>query len=477
MVDNLEDEKKKWPADFKQEADDFIELLGSKAVKATSFKVSEFLKTAEDVLKARKPVFRAQLLRLRNALTARERELDAVLTQAVDVRGGARGIGSEGEKNGQPGKKGTWAVQSTRNVAKVLSSDVCYAHPVQCQMLLDKAHFLYFCGSLQDKAKSASILERLQRRLAPFEKCPEGSSEPPLWKAYRQAEDRLYIVKEPQDGEPFSIRRLRAIRADATTTLQHLFSQRDFYGKSPGEVPRGSYIFYKKTADSFLTHLKEVEEIYLKYFNASKDAAAQLNTIRKRAQICDASKELNRQLIKEAVTDIQKTTRTVEMSVDSVKSARTALLKSMKKVPDVIQGRFGVKFEDVISAVGQVLFVHGSLPMVALQTASVLHQGQENALQDDGVPVKKDYLIRKLHTITGDVKSLTEGYKVLQDGNIKLDDPGAEKLLVEKAKWDNLIDDFSNALSTQIYEDVKKKFNAYLGKFDLLFPHHNWNQH
>lgn len=466
ILDHLEDDSKKWPADFKVDAQTFIKVLLSN--EAAGITTPYTIKSVDDVLKLDAVCMRKLVVYIYQRLSGPDEELDSALTHSINVSGGERGYGYKGSKkectNGKLGQPGQWFVQRAARESGILNSEVCYVHPVQSQMLLDKANLLYFGGSDKEIKQATSILERLQYRLEPFMKPPSGD-EPPLWKAYRQAEGRLCIAKGPKDQEPASIRRLRAVGKNTTATLKRLSAGVDFYGKKPSEAPRGSFLFYKGMVNSLLGHLQTLEETYSQYASGDKTAARNLADIGHRKNLCRSSIERQIDLVNTAVDEIGNIAKAIEVSASIVMSARDSLVRSMKNLPAVLLTKSGLQFGDFVNAISQTLFTHGAMmPLMAgVQLGGLIHQSIEDVVRDDGAPVRKEYVLKKLRSVTGSVESVSEGYQVLKNGGIQLDDPGNEKLLITKERWDAIREEVSEALKSKDFGNAISRFDAYIG--------------
>ncbi|KAE8153213.1 hypothetical protein BDV25DRAFT_169347 [Aspergillus avenaceus] len=459
--------EKKWPDDFLDDAKAFVKLLDAPEVVAVGFPetLPESMKTEEGFLGSSRAEVREYTSQLGDLLGQDNDAIEGNLMQGIDVDGGDRGFGSTGEGvTGQDGKRGEFGQRQVvflQDLDNVLQSDVCFAHPMQCQMMLDKATVLTFTGAVEDKASAVTILDRLMRRLTPFAD-PVSEPEPPLWAAYRRNSSRLFTVESGLSAdEPYSIQRLRAIRKQAEVMKQQILSGKDFIGKGSDEVPRGSFDFYHKTSGDLLAILKDFEGTFLDYLNESADAAAKLSKVQMRSDILAYNTSQNDQLIDEAKKDLSQTTRAIGFSVDSIATAKQQLLDSMAHLDDFVEKSFGVSFQDFVSAMNSVIFTGGSKPMIGLQAASLLDEGTEDILRDDGVAVEKSYLIEKLHDIEGSVKDLAEGYNVLHDGHINLEDPGADKILMAEQTWEALVSDFRNAMDPDEYKTVKEKFQTF----------------
>lgn len=466
---DLLDSRMKWPADFKSDASAFVGLLAEPEVKASGFldTLPQWAKTVPGILDAGRREFMVVAENLYNAVGGDRSHMQGDLTQAVNIHYGDRGFGSTGEgvtgKDGDHGQPGQRLVQPLQNGAQILQTDVCFAHPFQCQMMLAKVDLLRFSGTREDLASAVAILDRLVHRLQVFADV-QKSPEPPLWAAYRKGAERLFTVENgPSTVEPYAIRRLRAIRTEAATTKQKILSGEAFAGLDADKVPRLSFKSYRDTMEHLLVYLKDAESLFLQYLAEDKKTTERLANVAERSNVLAQAAQLNDGLISEAKDDITQTTKTIGFSVDAIAKAKQALLDSMKDLEDFVHKQFGVTFQDFVEAMNSVLFTGGSEAMTALQTASLLDKGTENLLRDDGVAVKKSYLIQKLHDLEGGVKDLTEKYKVLRDGHIDLDDPGAEKILVAQKTWEALVSNFRQSIPASDYENVKKKFKEFYG--------------
>lgn len=95
----------------------------------------------------------------------------------------------------------------TNEYEDMLAGSTCFLHPVQCQMLLNKAKLYLFLGTDDNRARALTLLERLQLRLSflgDFD-TPKDLSKTALGKAYRVAEASLHIVSGDENKEPISI--------------------------------------------------------------------------------------------------------------------------------------------------------------------------------------------------------------------------------------------------------------------------------
>ena len=468
-------------SDSRTIAEGFVGLISQTRI-SSIYQVPPSLETVEGVMQAERNSFQEAVVKLLLSLPVSRAGEE--LSRTINVSGGIGGRGSPGSvtngKSGRIGTPGTFIVMPIWKTDKILEQEVCYAHPVQCRMLLEKAKFLYSCGSPESKTRSTRILERLQQRLAPFEK--PRSPFPKLWEAYRKAESRLFINSGPENEEPVSILQLRAVADEATVTLQRVLSEIDFYGYRPDEVPRCSYVWYSSQLESSLAHLTEIQSTYVKLLSRSLDVSKDLGTLTKRAKVCNDSCRYQKSLLEEAKRALIKTGNQVQVCDESVTAGKKSLLRQVDKVEERIQAVFNISLTELVDAVGQLVFVQIGLakafpyvaPYAAVQASPILNvnelrkqfRRQLDYLQrDDGVDVNRKYLLRQLREVSNGLRGLSEGYKAaVDDGSLSLNDPGGDKLFIKQTELESLIKDFSDALSEETLENVRKEFNSFVCK-------------
>ncbi|EFR01059.1 hypothetical protein MGYG_04062 [Nannizzia gypsea CBS 118893] len=475
VLDKIIDEHYHWPADFTNDVNKLMECVLAEDVQKVH-QMPPSMRTAEDVLKVSKESITHELIALLTALQRPEDELLAELSQIANVDGGAYGVGGKGKKedgkNGKAGKEGTLSIIRAGDYPEICKRKVCFAHPIQCRMLLDKANLLWFCGTLRQKAQGVIILERILKRLEflDFKPAQQSHAEEPLWSAYRAAEYGLFLTSGPKDEEPASIQQLRAIKTEAEAALIHIRSGDDYYGGKSGDVrlgarkvPRASFKFYQETAAYFVEYLAKAEDTYRKCLSSSKDEEAKREAVRKRISMCETVAQNANTMIAEAKKDLVKSGMAIRVRNEAIKPARERLEKELETVMDLIRKQFGANFQDLLDALGQVIFVHGSWPMVGLQGVELLNKGISQIESDTGVKVNKDYLIKKIHDISNTIESLDEGYNVLKkDGSLDLYDPGAAKLIILETETMKLLNEFSFKLGLEPLKEVKKRFDAYI---------------
>ncbi|KAH6604997.1 serine protein [Trichoderma cornu-damae] len=456
-----EDSEVDWPAGFATPVGELGQLIPAATDILKQEDVPGNFSALEDLLSGgSRDDFQDGLEELQVSMMRVDRELASLFSQAVESDAGHPGVGPTG-KQGNAAKDGKPAVYSISK--DPWSIPVCFAHPVQCRMLLNKAKEYFYTDTDDDLARSRDILQQLGQRLDFLNLVgAEDSLQKPLTQAYRDNALRLFLPPAPADVEPAALSQLRAIKDEASSVLSLLMLNKDYYGNDRCHVPRQSYSSYKQTAVEMLGHLEVTEQRYAAYRKAAADAAARAEYIQNGKDASEAAKSYNLCLAKEAAEDLRDYGEKIDALAPSINAAKDELLRLVKAVEQAIENMFEFKFQDLIDAMGQIMLVHGSMAMVGLQGAGLVDKASSTIPGGEGIRVNKDYLMGKVKSIEGTIESLHEGYEVSkQDGTINLLDPGAEKLQISQDNLNALLDSFQQALGED-FVDVNKAFNNYV---------------
>lgn len=467
MVENLlsdiADEKKTFPSSFRDSASDLVAFCRAKQLP----NISASLLALENALKGtERQSFKSKLLKIVVALGTTDEGIRSAFTQTTIANGGYSGRGSNGAtkdgSDGTRGTKGNEKVLSCTDTETLWNSQMCFLHPIQCRMLLDKAKLYFYVNGERNLAKFRLLVDRLLDRLQFLDTKPP-SKEAELIKAYRASELRLCIPSGPVIEEPVAIKDLRAIKSEAEATLDLFNSGKDFYGFDTHWVPRRTYMAYKQIIEEELKHLKSAEEYYTAYLKASTDAAKRRDYINQSSQACQGGKEMRNGMIKEAKEDMQNAMFQIHNLTEPMKAEYEEIKNATQMLMVEIKNGFKVPFPHLVEALGQIFMVRNA-PMVALQGVSLVEQGLSKIPDDSGTVVDKDYLIKQISNVTGDLDSVYEGYKVSK-GKINLLDPGAAKLQLAAGDLTKLVNKYQEALPEELRKKLKDKLKSYISKF------------
>ncbi|BCS02074.1 uncharacterized protein AKAW2_60338A [Aspergillus luchuensis] len=472
LLTKLNSDESQWPIDFRDTVRSWISTMDQEEVKEI-YALPSSMKDAKLILSGSKDTFTSGVAKAYQKLLMNEDSLLSEVTNSINANGGTYGVGgTSAQGQGQSGKSGsngshqTFFIDST---STVLNSTVCYLHPVECQMLLDKAKALLFLDNDDQKASALRYLQQLQQRFWFFgdPSCPDDLSDTNLGQAYRKAEESLMIVSGAKDEEPTSIQQLRSLYGQVDKTIKALVAPKDTYGDQNLKVPRGSFAFYKEYADRFLNDLQEIENAYLGYLNNDTDAEEQAQAVAKRGSLCDTSKDQIQNSIVAVKYDLIAIDSKIAVAQEDMRIAKVRLTEAIEEVEDAIASAFKFKFGDLLNGLSQIVSLKGDIT----STVNIVNAGAkwayDNATKiskDTGVGINKSYLVSAVTQIEGSIEDLHEGYTVLADGNAQFDDPGCEKLVLLETELNKLLADFGAALGVEDLHEVKEYFDQYIEK-------------
>ncbi|EGE08771.1 hypothetical protein TEQG_08817 [Trichophyton equinum CBS 127.97] len=308
------------------------------------------------------------------------------------------------------------------------------------------ANLLWFCGPLNEKARAANIYSRLMRRLAFLgDGMDDEVSKTRLAEAYRKSEPSLFILGGAPGDEPISFTLLRAVKDEAHGNLLSLLSRKIIFGDDREKVPRGSFGFYQSAIARSLTNLKEIEKPYRRLLGGKMDAEEKKQAVRGRLARFDFRKRPVQDEVKEK-NDLDTNLQRLHLSTEFIGPAKKSLMNAYKDVEEQVKTGVTVSWEDLMSTLSQVVFVHGSEPMVALQGADLIHNALEKLESDCGVKVDRGLLLHDAKDMKESIEGLAEGYTLLKDGGVDFDDPAVTKLQVLAEKADAFWSQFEDIL-------------------------------
>jgi uncharacterized protein YoxC len=353
-------------------------------------------------------------------------------------------------------------------------------------MLLEKAKSRYFLDDLNSTMDCRLLLVRLTNRLFFLQGIkPEDA----LYKAYANAEPKLYILPAPtlqsknggaggraemkSPSETASIASLRQVLAEANGLITQIDNGLDYYGNPANYAPMLSYNSYATLTQALLAAAQEAETIYLKYSSENTDQADRTASLQDMQKKCGQAIQTCDDTINILQQDIANAARTVQSLTQPLKDARTALHRKIEEEKNTINKSFNLfhmSFSEIVDAVSMVMFCP-SAPMAAVQTAGVLWKAGTNVPDDKGTLINKTYLVTQISQIEATTDALDEGLKSRDDGpGVAIDDPGASKLIAARDSMMKLLQQYSSVLGSSNLSDMEKTFNNYIGQFSATTP-------
>ena len=445
-------------------------------------KVAEAFETLDKYPEVEETDFVLALVDLITTFAAIELHMSSRVSQSVGVRGGTGGVGLEGRSNnGKPGTDGKAVVTQVSNPKSLWELGMCFAHPTQCNMMLERAKSRYYAwmpkpSDIDGKAKPSplgearTVLENLLDRLEFLDRdhWPSDVAKSNLVAAYKIGDATLNIPvngKSNDSGLPTSLSQLVLIREEALGLYAQMDAGLDAFGDpvKTFSVPTGSFKFYQECVKSSLNDLRRSESLYKGYKEAADKSVENKEHIKKSREATDAALAYNASMHEDIVRQVNDTAANISRYDYPLSRAKASLIQATKQIEEELERVMPFPFEELIAAGTQLMFV-GKWPMAVLQGINLQNQVRNKITKDDGITVERKYLVKKATNIIGSLDSLKEGYKMLFDGTLKDEDEDASKLLIQEKELSKLLDEVYSLLKPQTVQRVKTLFKFYISK-------------
>jgi hypothetical protein len=363
----------------------------------------------------------------------------------------------------------------------------------QCQMLLNQADGFFFTNKSDDLLKAAILYQRIANRTAfvdippaaapptggsalGSESVPTGTSartgrsaltnasasgggstgdDSPMLQAYAR-DEAIGLTVNP-------IPQLQSIRQLANTRLNQILSGRDLFGHDPQWGPRLSFFFYQQQYTNLAPQLQVVEENYSQYLAAlaAGDAASYLSGAVADAQnrMDEASQQID------MITDPNGPLNTSGFQVGSfsplLRQKRNDIQAQVQRIEWDISNSYDLSPSLFIDALSSIAMA----PTEFNAGVQVLGTGYKTLTEVDsinGQSVNKSYVVNQIEQCGNTIQSLAEGYSVLSNGELQVDDPGAGKLLAAEDSLMSLVNQFKNAIPSSDADKLKNDLDDYV---------------
>jgi hypothetical protein len=295
---------------------------------------------------------------------------------------------------------------------------------------------------------------------------------------------------------------LDGIRNTVLSLTKQFAAELDYFGQTPDYVPLGSPNMYFKPLTETLALLKTREDNYTAYAQALKEANA---THEQRATAIGYAREhiktleQNTNLLRATLLDY--VTKKIPAEDKKVAEAGNKLKPKLEDLKTWVTTCFGLSPEHFIDCVFNLAFIgsplqarkggknelagHGvftALTTISSQSAKLISTAVNTLPNDEGQPVNRQRLLRKVDLFSKKLTHLSEAYSTIQNARhpndpelIQLDDGDAYRLVVVQEDFDNLLDQFSTKPEAQAameamdtYVNAVQARNAVLGDYNTL---------
>ena len=265
----------------------------------------------------------------------------------------------------------------------------------------------------------------------------------------------------------------------------HLAGDRDLFGMAATDVPLGSPSLYLQDFKTALEALKAREKDYLAYQQALADADARGK--RRRSALPQAKQDVEKHeehygLLLNAINTMVKTT--LPAADTKAETARGALLKELETLRKWMRDRFDLSIEDFTECLFNLSFIQGpfsAFTTLSSQAIGTLNKAVNTIADDEGQPVKRKHLLKRVDIFGKELKSLNEAWQAMKTARpgdpakIRVNDPDGYRLLVAQKNLEDLLarfytDDEARAATAKMqeYVDAIEARNALVADYNNL---------
>jgi hypothetical protein len=385
----------------------------------------------------------------------------------IDVSLGSGGP-SVDDKRGMNGREGYKKLEMKGSVKtlqlSIGESQLDFAlpvHPAQCAMLLNTVKLKYMLLNTNYQAEGGfdlfqqevldirTLLHRLVDRTKAFADLPKDSG---LYK--------LYAEHEQDIGAHDSVSSLTSIYNQSRAHLYNLEHSLDFFGQPNSYVPILQMKDLQTELEKMLGIFSTVENQYIEYLRNLKDQKLSVDLIKSlRKNLKDRQGTIKND-IDFLIDNLRQTGSSIDPYTEILESHRARVTNLLTSFRNDIP-KFDFDISNLLDAASMIAFAPDNPLMWGTQGAKIEYQGFTEIKNDQGIPVNRNYLIRQVENVDADLKTISEEYKVSDDGAIALADPGARKLLVDQATLSSQLDSFYNKFPGTV-EDLKNAIQQYV---------------
>ncbi len=397
------------------------------------------------------------------------------LKQQLNASGGGQGVGGHGDggaKNGPLGVVGTdgkvieIGFMSSPNLVEGLLEPSFYdllppfmfLHPNQLQMVLEKARLQILFSDPSTPSGIAHIkgaknlLDRLTYKTKYFSKIDKDAK---ITKFYKRNQHLI--------GCQNSITIFNQIYNEATRLSNQLIQGLDAYGHNYNYAPRGTYQMYKSALNEMIDSFIEIETAYLTYSNELNEQKAQISYLTNRRTQLNTIQSRSKENINALIAAISRSMDLIESYTAQLKPFVGKISDDITQIVASVKNSFDFDVKAFLGSLTSIAFAPESALMWGTQAASILYSGITNIKNDQGIDVKKSYLVNGIKQISGAIKGqmLAESFQQLNSGIIQLQDPGGNKIIADENQLMKLLDQFYSKFPSEI-DNVKKDFQNYI---------------
>jgi hypothetical protein len=397
------------------------------------------------------------------------------LKRKLNATGGGQGLGGNGgggHDNGLLGGVGDdgevieLGFMSSENLIEGLLSPAFYnlkdpflfLHPNQLQMVLEKAR-LQILFSDPSKTEGVANIKDAKNLL-------DRLSFKTKYLSQMKDDDnfvKFFTKNEQLLGCQNSLAIFNQVYNEATQMSNQLIQGLDAYGHNYNFAPRGTYQMYKSALNEMIDSFIKIETAYLQYSKKLSDQKAEVSYLTNQTSQLNTIESQSKENITAIIAEIATSIDLIESLTKQLAPYTSIITGDISQIVDAIKDSFDFDVKAFLGSLTSIAFAPESALMWGTQATSILYSGITNIKNDQGVDVKKSYLIDGIKQISGEIKgqTLAESFNQLNSGIIQLQDPGGNKIIADENQLIKMLDQFYSKFPTKI-DNLKKDFKNYI---------------
>jgi hypothetical protein len=278
----------------------------------------------------------------------------------------------------------------------------------------------------------------------------------------------------------------------------------DYFGNLHDVVPLGSPKFYLETFKNSLDLLEKREKMFHAYATAlAEQKTVAQETVGALQSIDEEASTLEKEQSTLTTVLFTMVRHDIPQAHGDAMVARRELLPVLQKLEAWVDTCFGLTPNDFLECVFNLAFVgspfeanpqakrpqtvlskHGlftAATTITSQTGNLINKALTTLPNDEGQPVNRQHLLRRIDRFTGSLGNLKEAWWTVQRSRhypadpdmIQLDDPDAYRLLVAQKDFDQLLEQFANHKEAKSAMETMDKYVAAVQKRNDVIADYN----
>ena len=325
-------------------------------------------------------------------------------------------------------------------------------HPVQCQMLLEKARAYFYFGDDASREQAKKILTSLSTKLA-LVLDHDSKYVSVAMDGYTQQREALGVETSMD-----IVSSLEQIRKEALSMLFQLTcTSVDYYSLRQDWVPRTSVTQFKTETENSILRLEKIEKLYLQYTEALSKGE-KVESIRKQAltdiSAAEASVLKDEEDLRHTLRDLSG--KIQDLSLQQAINAKNRELDfQLTQLQDDVTFNFSISPKSLKAAIITVA-KEPSKGTLGEEAGGLVWQGFTAVPDEKGVPIDKSLLLEQLVNVSRDLnvelKDLGDNPATGNDGQLELNPNGGKILLATAEQIEKFCTDFGSSSGKALSE-------------------------